>query len=125
MTTTKGAAGTAASSTNGTFASKNSKGGSNSGSGTAAATTSSVLPNNTSNATTTTTQWYYQVIWSTILLYMTYVAVRQAYTIRLRAIIDYGPVIHEFDPYFNYRATEVRFISIYSEYDVLWWWLLL
>ena len=31
-----------------------------------------------------------------------------AYKIRLRAIEDYGPVIHEFDPYFNYRATEVR-----------------
>ena len=31
-----------------------------------------------------------------------------AYNIRLHAIREYGPVIHEFDPYFNYRATEVR-----------------
>ncbi len=32
-----------------------------------------------------------------------------AYVIRLQAIYEYGPVIHEFDPYFNYRATEVSF----------------
>jgi hypothetical protein len=31
-----------------------------------------------------------------------------AYTIRLHAIEEYGRVIHEFDPWFNYRATEVR-----------------
>jgi len=31
-----------------------------------------------------------------------------AYKIRMGAIEEYGPVIHEFDPYFNYRATEVR-----------------
>ena len=30
-----------------------------------------------------------------------------AYEIRMGAIREYGPVIHEFDPYFNYRATEV------------------
>ena len=30
-----------------------------------------------------------------------------AYTIRLYAIEEYGLVIHEFDPWFNYRATEV------------------
>jgi len=29
-----------------------------------------------------------------------------AYWIRLMAIQEYGPVIHEFDPYFNLRATE-------------------
>ena len=33
-----------------------------------------------------------------------------AYRIRMGAIDEYGPVIHEFDPYFNYRATEVRLI---------------
>ena len=31
-----------------------------------------------------------------------------AYQIRLSAIKEYGPIIHEFDPYFNWRATEVR-----------------
>lgn len=29
-----------------------------------------------------------------------------AYQIRLQAINEYGPVIHEFDPYFNWRATQ-------------------
>ena len=33
--------------------------------------------------------------------------VLSAYHIRLKAIEEFGPVIHEFDPYFNYRATEV------------------
>eukprot|EP00929_Paragymnodinium_shiwhaense_P050889 TRINITY_DN25620_c0_g1_i1.p1 TRINITY_DN25620_c0_g1~~TRINITY_DN25620_c0_g1_i1.p1 ORF type:complete len:1033 (+),score=90.75 TRINITY_DN25620_c0_g1_i1:64-3162(+) len=33
-------------------------------------------------------------------------AVNDAYRIRLFAIETYGPVIHEFDPWFNYRATE-------------------
>jgi dolichyl-diphosphooligosaccharide--protein glycosyltransferase len=31
---------------------------------------------------------------------------QEAYRIRLYAIEEYGRVIHEFDPYFNYRATE-------------------
>jgi dolichyl-diphosphooligosaccharide--protein glycosyltransferase len=31
---------------------------------------------------------------------------KQAYEIRLIAINEFGRVIHEFDPYFNYRATE-------------------
>jgi asparagine N-glycosylation enzyme membrane subunit Stt3 len=30
----------------------------------------------------------------------------RAYEIRTYAIRDYGPVIHEFDPWFNYRATQ-------------------
>eukprot|EP00536_Pseudo-nitzschia_multiseries_P007650 jgi/Psemu1/240422/estExt_Genewise1.C_1820012 len=29
-----------------------------------------------------------------------------SYRIRMSAIDEYGPVIHEFDPYFNFRATE-------------------
>eukprot|EP01065_Artemidia_motanka_P018272 TRINITY_DN2158_c0_g3_i1.p1 TRINITY_DN2158_c0_g3~~TRINITY_DN2158_c0_g3_i1.p1 ORF type:complete len:810 (+),score=243.61 TRINITY_DN2158_c0_g3_i1:71-2500(+) len=33
-------------------------------------------------------------------------AIYIAYTIRLYAIINYGPYIHEFDPWFNFRATE-------------------
>merc|ERR1719399_2170840 len=31
---------------------------------------------------------------------------REAYTIRLHAIKEYGRVIHEFDPWFNFRATQ-------------------
>jgi hypothetical protein len=37
-----------------------------------------------------------------------YYIVKSAYRIRMVAIDDFGPVIHEFDPYFNFRATEVR-----------------
>ena len=37
-----------------------------------------------------------------------YRALVEAYTIRLYAINEFGLVIHEFDPYFNYRAAEVR-----------------
>ncbi|EEC43036.1 oligosaccharyl transferase [Phaeodactylum tricornutum CCAP 1055/1] len=39
-------------------------------------------------------------------LQVLYRALVEAYTIRLHAINEYGRVIHEFDPYFNYRATE-------------------
>lgn len=35
-----------------------------------------------------------------------YLASKEAYEIRLFSIKEYGRVIHEFDPYFNYRATE-------------------
>ena len=35
-----------------------------------------------------------------------YYAGKEAYKIRLYAIKTYGRVIHEFDPWFNYRATE-------------------
>jgi len=35
-----------------------------------------------------------------------YFALQQAYEIRMHSIHEYGRVIHEFDPYFNYRATE-------------------
>mmetsp|Transcript_11404 Transcript_11404/g.27535 ORF Transcript_11404/g.27535 Transcript_11404/m.27535 type:complete len:851 (-) Transcript_11404:462-3014(-) len=33
-------------------------------------------------------------------------ACKDAFTIRMKAIEEYGRVIHEFDPYFNYRAAE-------------------
>jgi asparagine N-glycosylation enzyme membrane subunit Stt3 len=32
-----------------------------------------------------------------------------AWKIRMQAIEEYGAVIHEFDPWFNYRATEVSY----------------
>lgn len=40
-------------------------------------------------------------------LNLLYKACVEAYNIRLYAINEYGRVIHEFDPYFNYRAAEV------------------
>lgn len=46
----------------------------------------------------------------------------KAYNIRLHAVNEYGAVIHEFDPYFNFRATEYlvangwnKFINWYDE----------
>eukprot|EP00934_Nitzschia_sp_Nitz4_P004135 Nitzschia sp. Nitz4//scaffold7_size249615//51352//54449//NITZ4_001152-RA/size249615-augustus-gene-0.252-mRNA-1//-1//CDS//3329558367//4125//frame0 len=45
-------------------------------------------------------------VWLGIALYAIAVVIKNAYNIRLSAINEFGPVIHEFDPYFNYRATE-------------------
>ena len=39
-----------------------------------------------------------------------YKACSEAYNIRMYAINEYGRVIHEFDPYFNYRAAEVSIL---------------
>lgn len=35
----------------------------------------------------------------------------RAYDIRLHAIREYGTIIHEFDPWFNYRATEYLYLN--------------
>ena len=51
--------------------------------------------------------WLYPLVWWSAMMYGGTVAVWTAYQIRLSSILEYGPVIHEFDPYFNYRATEV------------------
>lgn len=48
-----------------------------------------------------------------LLLNVLYKVCLEAYEIRLYAIKEFGPVIHEFDPYFNYRATEVSPYIIY------------
>jgi hypothetical protein len=40
------------------------------------------------------------------LLHALFLICREAYQIRLYAIEEFGRIIHEFDPYFNYRATE-------------------
>jgi len=44
--------------------------------------------------------------WQCAMVYALYSFLTTAYRIRLLAIETFGPVIHEFDPYFNYRATE-------------------
>ena len=42
------------------------------------------------------------------------------------AIEEFGPVIHEFDPYFNYRATEYLFEhgakKFFSWFDYMVWY---
>lgn len=55
----------------------------------------------------------YGFAWLGIALYAIGSIIFTAYDIRLAAIKEYGPVIHEFDPYFNFRATEVsRWLSL-------------
>mmetsp|Transcript_79005 Transcript_79005/g.115711 ORF Transcript_79005/g.115711 Transcript_79005/m.115711 type:complete len:978 (-) Transcript_79005:116-3049(-) len=39
-------------------------------------------------------------------VYAFYFAASSAYTIRLHAVNEYGRIIHEFDPWFNFRATK-------------------
>lgn len=48
------------------------------------------------------------LVWASVCGYAIYRIIYYSYRIRMAAIDEYGPVIHEFDPYFNYRATEVR-----------------
>ena len=48
-----------------------------------------------------------QALAGVVLLQLLYWICREAYEIRLYAVEEFGRVIHEFDPYFNYRATEV------------------
>jgi hypothetical protein len=50
--------------------------------------------------------------WLGAVLYIFWILLQAAYKIRTLAINEYGPVIHEFDPYFNWRATEVRIVYI-------------
>ena len=49
-----------------------------------------------------------------ILCLSLYMAVR----IRLYAVINYGRVIHEFDPWFNYRATEYMAANGWDRFQV-------
>jgi hypothetical protein len=48
------------------------------------------------------------IVYFSIVSFMFGRCVSYAYDIRMLSILEYGPVIHEFDPYFNWRATEVR-----------------
>ena len=47
------------------------------------------------------------LVWFGAVLYGIKHFLHQAYIIRMQAIEEFGPVIHEFDPYFNWRATQV------------------
>mmetsp|Transcript_1295 Transcript_1295/g.2039 ORF Transcript_1295/g.2039 Transcript_1295/m.2039 type:complete len:1078 (+) Transcript_1295:168-3401(+) len=51
-----------------------------------------------------------------LILHVLYMALKAAYDIRLHAIEEYGRVIHEFDPYFNYRATEYLYEHGWSKF---------
>ena len=45
-------------------------------------------------------------------------ALYKSYTIRLYAVEVYGRVIHEFDPWFNYRATEYMAANGWDKFQV-------
>mmetsp|Transcript_24713 Transcript_24713/g.51515 ORF Transcript_24713/g.51515 Transcript_24713/m.51515 type:complete len:974 (+) Transcript_24713:126-3047(+) len=47
-----------------------------------------------------------KLVWLGAVVYAAFFFLSNAYIIRLQAIQEYGPVIHEFDPYFNWRATQ-------------------
>jgi len=51
------------------------------------------------------------------LLQFLYRVLMEAYRIRLYAIEEYGRVIHEFDPYFNYRATEYLWANGWDKFS--------
>jgi hypothetical protein len=61
-----------------------------------------------SSSSTVATSFIVQSIAAVLLLQALYTICNEAYEIRLYAIKEFGRVIHESDPYFNYRATEVR-----------------
>jgi dolichyl-diphosphooligosaccharide--protein glycosyltransferase len=48
-------------------------------------------------------------VWLSGAIYVIGFLIYTAYEIRMGAINEFGAVIHEFDPYFNFRATEVSF----------------
>ena len=54
--------------------------------------------------------------WLGAMLYAVILFLTTAYKIRLLAIEGFGLVIHEFDPYFNFRATEVS-LSFFSHFS--------
>lgn len=50
--------------------------------------------------------YLFSLVWIGTVLYGVAFFLQNAYNIRLQAINEYGRVIHEFDPYFNWRATQ-------------------
>lgn len=61
-----------------------------------------------------------------VVLYALYQTMKWAYEIRLYAVKEYGFVIHEFDPWFNFRATEYLaekgWDAFFSWYDHKVWY---
>lgn len=68
----------------------------------------------TAAATTTKAVVYgtLSVVYVAFLVNLLIQILRKAMDIRMHAINDYGRIIHEFDPYFNFRATEVRVVIV-------------
>ena len=66
-----------------------------------------VAETSTNAASVSPSNSLYGWVWFGAAVYIVGRIVKTAYRIRMAAIDEFGPVIHEFDPYFNYRATEV------------------
>mmetsp|Transcript_5738 Transcript_5738/g.9505 ORF Transcript_5738/g.9505 Transcript_5738/m.9505 type:complete len:1002 (-) Transcript_5738:139-3144(-) len=68
----------------------------------------------------------YGIVWLALAAYVVYRVIWWSYKIRLQAIDEYGPVIHEFDPYFNYRATEYLYQhgwrKFFTWFDYMSWY---
>ena len=60
-----------------------------------------------------------QLVWWPLAVYVIYYFAQWAFNIRTYAIRDYGRVIHEFDPWFNFRAT--RYLEAEGLYKLLHW----
>ena len=67
-------------------------------------------------ASSSSSNGLYGWVWFGAAVYLIGILIKLAYRIRMGAIDEFGPVIHEFDPYFNYRATEVS-VSTGGLYD--------
>jgi hypothetical protein len=65
--------------------------------------------NSTTSSSTDTQNELHDYVWVAAAIFVLYKVLATAYDIRLTSIKEYGTVIHEYDPYFNYRATEVSF----------------
>jgi dolichyl-diphosphooligosaccharide--protein glycosyltransferase len=45
-------------------------------------------------------------VWLGAILYSVAFSLQNAYKIRIQSIEAFGPIIHDLDPYFNWRATQ-------------------
>jgi dolichyl-diphosphooligosaccharide--protein glycosyltransferase len=70
------------------------------------------MANATSKPSSSAASALFGWVWFGAIIYVIGVVSYNAYEIRMGAINEFGPVIHEFDPYFNYRATEVSDLVI-------------
>eukprot|EP00571_Detonula_confervacea_P013550 CAMPEP_0172310290 /NCGR_PEP_ID=MMETSP1058-20130122/11401_1 /TAXON_ID=83371 /ORGANISM="Detonula confervacea, Strain CCMP 353" /LENGTH=957 /DNA_ID=CAMNT_0013023083 /DNA_START=116 /DNA_END=2989 /DNA_ORIENTATION=+ len=66
------------------------------------------------------------LVWIGAIVYGIGFFLQNAYAIRLQAIQEFGPVIHEFDPYFNWRATQYLYDNgakkFFSWFDHMVWY---
>ena len=60
-----------------------------------------------SSSNSLSSDYLINLVWFGAVLYGIKHFLHQAYIIRIQAIEEFGAVIHEFDPYFNWRATQV------------------